>query len=179
MADKSKHKHRVRTRWDSMVSLNPRVPSSDKPHSVKQEFASEVNINSIMAKARNGISPPAWMTSKTPMYGDFANQPSTFMEAFAVVDRAKESFYALPVEFRRDLGHDPRNLVNAPRELFEKYGLLRESAKAVSEAPGRPVASPEGTQVPTPASSVKNARTADSGRLKASDKDAPGSGEPG
>jgi len=179
MAKDSKHKHRVRTRWDHMVSVLPKVPSDEKPHSVKQEFKNEVNINSIMAKARNGIMPPSWMTSKTPMYGDFANQPVNLQEAFDRVRHATEAFYSLPVEFRREIGHDPKNLVNAPRELFAKYGLLKESAKAVSEASGRPVVSPEGTHVPPPASSGETARTANHGRQKASVKDAPGSDEPG
>lgn len=136
---------RLRSRWDTFVSLNPRLNEADKPHSVKQEFAHDVNINTIMAKARNGIDPPRWMTSKTPMYGDFSKVPSNFQDAFDQVSRATDAFYALPVEFRRELGHDPRNLPNAPRELFARFGLLKEKAEALSPDPGAPVDSPEGS----------------------------------
>lgn len=136
MADKSKG--RLRSRWDSYVSINPKVSQSEKPHSVKQEFVKEVNINTIMAKARNGIDPPRWMTSKTPMYGDFSNTPSNFQDAFAQVERATEAFYALPVDFRRELGHDPRNLPKAPRELFERYGLVKSSPQGKGQAAGAP-----------------------------------------
>lgn len=112
---------------------------------VKKEFKDEVCINSIVAKMKRGIMPPAWLTSKTPRYGDFTEAPQTLMEAFEVVHRANEAFLSLPVEFRRELDHDPRNLDKAPRELFERYGLIKPKAQEGVTTPSGAAASPEGS----------------------------------
>lgn len=136
--------HRVRNRFDRMKSIHPRLDRI--PHPVKQEFAKDVNINNIIGKMKKGISPPPWMTAATPRYGDFTGGPQSLMEAFDVVQRAEEAFASLPLEFRREIDHDPRNIANAPRELFERFGLLKEKAEALSEAPGRPPGSPEGSR---------------------------------
>lgn len=108
---------------------------------VKQEMKNKVNINTIMRRAINGEMPPAWMTSKTPYYGDFTRGPVTIQDAFDVVERAEESFKALPIEFRRALNHDPRNLLSAPKELYERFGLLKkpEGEEAANAAPQSPV----------------------------------------
>lgn len=118
-------------------------PTVDKETSrVKQEFVKEVNINTIMGRAKQGQVPPAWMRSTTPRYGDFTDQPQTLMEAFDVVQKAQEAFLSLPVAFRRELDHNPMNLDKAPRELYEKYGLLKETP--VNERSGTPDASSAG-----------------------------------
>lgn len=93
---------------------------------VKQEFKKEVNINTIIAKMKRGIMPPPWMTSSTPRYGDFTGMPQTLMEAYDLVQSAEKAFESLPLEFRRAIDHDPRNLDKAPRELYEKFGLLKK-----------------------------------------------------
>lgn len=107
-------------------------PEPTEPTRVKQEFKKEVNINEIVARMRRGISPPPWMTSSTPRYGDFSNMPASFQEAFAIVEKGREAFMGLPLDMRRELDHDPRNLDTAPRELFERYGLVKKSADAES-----------------------------------------------
>lgn len=111
-------------------------PLSGEPSRTKQEFKKEVNINTIIERMRKGIQPPPWMTAATPRYGDFTNMPTTFMEAHAMVEKAEEAFRSLPLDFRRALDHDPRNLDKAPRELFERYGLLKKPANA--EGPNGP-----------------------------------------
>lgn len=112
----------VRDRWCRKRS----IAKTGIPGRVKKEFAKDVCINNIMAKMKRGISPPAWLTQGNPRYGDFTKSPQTLMEAFEVVKNANEAFLSLPVEFRRDLDHDPRNLDKAPRELYEKHGLLKK-----------------------------------------------------
>jgi hypothetical protein len=119
------------------------VPLSGEPSCVKQEFLKEVNINEIISRMRRGISPPLWMTSNTPRYGDFTTLPTSFQEAYAVMETAEAAFRSLPLEFRRALDHDPRNLDHAPRELYERFGLLKEPATRSSAAPEEP-ASPTG-----------------------------------
>lgn len=114
-------------------------PTVDKETSrVKQEFRKEVDINTIVSRMKAGQNPPAWMTSKTPRYGDFTQNPQTLMEAFDVVAKAEEAFLSLPVEFRRELDHNPMNLDRAPRSLFERYNLVRKEdvQEAALAAPG-------------------------------------------
>lgn len=104
---------------------------------VKQEFKKEVNINTIIAKMKRGIVPP-WVTMGEQKFADLSRIPSNFMDAFNQVEAARAAFEQMPLEFRRALDHDPRNLPNAPRELFEKYGLLREKPEASGVASGAP-----------------------------------------
>lgn len=120
-------------------------PVSGKPSRTKQEFKKEVDINEIVSRMKRGIHPPAWMTSATPRYGDFSDLPASFMEAHAIVETAHAAFMALPLEFRRALDHDPRNLDKAPRELYEQFGLLKKPAASEQpSAASSPVGNPEG-----------------------------------
>lgn len=120
----------------------PRVLDDVKKSRVKQEFKKECDINTLRRRMEAGIDPPRWMTSKTPRYEDVSAMPVSFAEAFKVMERGKAAFESLPLEMRRELDHNPRNLDRAPRELFEKYGLVRkpkqgapESGSAASDAP--------------------------------------------
>lgn len=137
-------------------------PVSGEPSRTKQEFKKEVDINEIVARMRKGIQPPAWMTSATPRYGDFTNLPASFQEAYEIVAKGEEAFRGLPLEFRRALDHDPRNLDKAPRELYEQFGLIKKpdasgAATAAPEASGTqrvqgdrdlPAMSPQGSKKP-------------------------------
>lgn len=119
------------------------MPLSGEPSRTKQEPKNDVNINTIMERLQKGIQPPAWMTANTPRYGDFTGMPTSFQEAYALVEKAEAAFESLPLEFRRAIDHDPRNLDSAPRELFEQFGLLKEQKSAGAspepdKAPGSP-----------------------------------------
>lgn len=122
----------------SAYSEKPPVnnPLSGEPSRTKQEFVDEVNINKIVANARRGIQPPAWMTSATPRYGDFTDMPTSFQEAYALIETAEAAFASLPLEFRRAIDHNPLNLDKAPKELYEQFGLLKKPASA--EGPTAP-----------------------------------------
>lgn len=158
---------KVRNRFDRLEVVNPTFDNIKHP--TKQEFLKEVNINSIMQKARNGISPPAWMTQKTPFYGEF-NPNKSFTDAFNQVQRATEAFNALPLEFRKELDHDPRNLPNAPRELYEKHGLLKGSATAPVQGSSRPLNSPEGSIQHDASTGQQNLTTSQPGTKKGGQK---------
>lgn len=136
-------------------------PVSGEPSPTKQEFKNDVNINEIVARMRKGISPPQWMTSATPRYGDFTNMPTSFQEAYALVETAEAAFQSLPLEFRRALDHNPANLPNAPKELYEQFGLLKTNPKSEEASPlnDKDPTSPKGASVPKkPADkSAKNA----------------------
>lgn len=120
-------------------------PVSGEPTRTKQEFKNDVNINTIIERMRKGINPPQWMTSATPRYGDFTNLPVSFQEAHAIMAAGQEAFASLPLEFRRALDHDPRNLDHAPRELYEQFGLLKKPAASEQASPASNVSgNPEG-----------------------------------
>jgi len=108
---------------------------SGLPSPTKQEFKNEVNINEIVARMKRGINPPAWMTSATPRYGDFTDMPTSFQEAYQLIETAETAFRSLPLEFRRALDHNPANLQNAPKELYERFGLLKKPEGAASASP--------------------------------------------
>lgn len=118
-------------------------PVSGDPTPTKQEFKKEVNINTIISRMKKGIMPPSWMTNATPRYGDFTNMPTSFQDAYALIERAEEAFMSLPLEFRRALDHNPANLDKAPKELYEQFGLLKKPASgeqpsAASKGTGKP-----------------------------------------
>lgn len=136
------------------------VPKRDPKFRAKQEFREECNINTIRNRMADGMSPPAWMTSKTPYYGDFSSMPQSLTEAYNVINRAEEAFESLPMGFRQALDHDPRKLDSAPRELWEKFGLVRK-VKTESTDDGTPsprgAVSPEGAGDPrSPASEPRS-----------------------
>jgi len=128
-----------------------RVLAEGEPRTrTKQEFATEVNINYIRSRMAKGIMPPGYNPSTGMVFRDLTEDLS-FMEAFDVVQRGKEAFNTLPIGLRRELDHDPRNLGNATREQFERYGLLKSKAPddasaSGSAAPGAPL--PPGDKVP-------------------------------
>lgn len=133
----------IRSAYSPREPVN--MPVSGEPSRTKQEFLKEVNINSIIQKMRNGINPPQWMTSATPYYGDFTNLPVSFQEAYEIMASGQEAFASLPLDFRRALDHDPRNLDKAPRELFERFGLLKKPAAGEEATPPSNVSGkPEG-----------------------------------
>lgn len=127
-------KVKIRSAFSGSVrSFHPIV--EDKPHKTQGEFKKECDINNIVKRWKDGVQPPSWMTSKTPRYGDFSDMPVSFMEAFDIMARAEDAFNSLPLAMRHELDHDPRNLDKAPRELFERFGLLK---KPVSQTDGNP-----------------------------------------
>lgn len=110
-------------------------PLSGEPSPTKQEFKKEVNINEIVSRMKRGISPPQWMTSSTPRYGDFTDMPTSFQEAYSLIETAEAAFKSLPLEFRRALDHNPANLEHAPKDLYERFGLLKKPEGASSVEP--------------------------------------------
>jgi len=117
-------KRKIRSAYSgASVSNHPTVEKISSR--VKQEFKKRVDINEIISRMKRGQMPPSWMTAATPRYGDFTKGPQSLMEAFDVVARAEEAFASLPLEFRRAIDHDPRNMETAPYELYEKFGLTK------------------------------------------------------
>ena len=149
-------KDKIRSAYSEREPVNN--PVSGQPSRTKQEFVNEVNINEIVSRMKRGISPPPWMTAATPRYGDFSNIPSSFQEAYAIVESAEAAFKSLPLEFRRAIDHDPRNIPNAPRELYEQFGLLqgKNPAGASPESDKTPGGTPQASPAPQGAAKTKN-----------------------
>lgn len=145
-------------------------PVSGEPTRTKQEFLNEVNINEIISRMRKGISPPAWMTSATPRYGDFTNLPVSFQEAYAIMQKGEEAFMALPLEFRRALDHNPLNLDKAPKELYEQFGLLKKPVAATSEAAEGSTSSQSGDPVSNGYKGSKNSKKIEVPRTESADE---------
>lgn len=124
---------KIRSAYQQRERVNN--PLSGEPSAVKQEFKKEVNINEIISRMRRGINPPQWMTAATPRYGDFTNMPTSFSEAYALIETAEAAFQSLPLEFRRALDHNPANLEKAPKELYAKFGLLKATEAPTSVEP--------------------------------------------
>lgn len=156
-------KFEIRSAFSSRDPVH--VPLSGLPSRTKQEFRDEVNINEIIARMHRGISPPAWMTSATPRYGDFTNLPVSFQEAHSIMEAGNAAFMGLPLEMRRAADHDPRNIDQIPREMFEKFGLLK---------PKEPVEARSGTPDETSADSSASP----SGRASLSSNEPTGSKKP-
>lgn len=136
-------KPKIRSAYSPREPVNH--PLSGEPSRTKQEFKNEVNINEIINRMRRGINPPQWMTAATPRYGDFSNMPTSFQEAYAIVEAGEAAFRALPLEFRRALDHNPANLASAPRSLYEQFGLLKKPDDAEAASPPRKASGlPEG-----------------------------------
>lgn len=99
----------------------------------QQQFRDETNVNRIVARAMKGQA-PAFLNEARPSYGDVSEVPS-LAKAYEVIESAEARFMELPAAVRRELDNDPRKLFTAPREFFEKHGLLR-----APEAPEEPQA---------------------------------------
>lgn len=88
-----------------------------------QEPKAEADINNIVKRALRG-QPITWLNEAAPRYGDFTETPG-LMEMYDKVLKAHEAFDALPAAARRELGNDPRELFRAPKEFFERHGLMK------------------------------------------------------
>jgi len=120
------------------------VPTSDRetlPSRVKQEPRDEVNINSIIERMRkqHGHAYP-----DVSQFRDVSNAPKSLQDAFNITQEAARLFETLPLGFRRELDHNPAALETAPRELYERYGLLKQ--KEVEAPKASTETAPKGAQ---------------------------------
>ncbi len=69
------------------------------------------------------------LSSKKPMYGDFTNLPSSFAEAFDMVNRSEKAFEALPPDIKQKFDNDRGKWfasIGSP-DWFEFMGLTPSS----------------------------------------------------
>jgi hypothetical protein len=125
------------------------------PSLTRQEFASECDINEIMAKYERAGQLPA--NSRDPMYVDFTLLPSNLMDTMRQLDDAQAAFMRLPAKVRREFDNNAHWFVefaSDPSNLgqMQEWGLAPvQDAPAVpavaspaSPAPAAPSAGPAG-----------------------------------
>lgn len=115
---------------------NPKGSVFASPKAVVQNhFKNQSDINLIVERARKGIMPSN--VRQPGQYLDVSDTAHTLDEAFARVERAWEAFDSLPSGVRAELDNDPRKLLAAGKDFYEKHGLLMSKEDAVAVSPGR------------------------------------------
>lgn len=66
--------------------------------------AAETDMAVIIDKLQRGDT--SVLTSKKAMYGDFTKFPSTFAEAYDLVNRSESAFESLPVDIKQQFDND-------------------------------------------------------------------------
>lgn len=100
-----------------------------------QSYKKMCDINEIIAQyRRTGMLPH--MKQKQPMYVDTTELPN-FLEAFSIVQEAKDLFYELPSDVRKLMNHDPSQLESfikdeENKDICIKHNLFTK--KIVSDA---------------------------------------------
>lgn len=123
--------------------IQPRLPDEEKPRKTKTEFAKQVNINTIMARLKSQ-NLPEWSQAHSDLFQDLTQLPETFTDAFNIVADARSAFETLPLALRREIDHDPRNLLYVDRAMLEKHGLLKPGGPGGSLEPSGSSGNPEG-----------------------------------
>lgn len=134
-------KHKVGQRCFNPTNL---TKSSKK---TATEFKNEVDINTIFRKLKGRGYNLDQMRARLGSFVDFENGPVkdftlsgiTLTEAHNLVREAHEAFECLPLGFRKELDHDPMRLASAPRELYEKYSLIKKRDDTGGNPPEAPV----------------------------------------
>lgn len=94
---------------------------------VQQHYADEVDINTIVR--RFGVTGSMPFGPNGPaIYGDFSGI-SDWESALATIERAEESFMALPAEVRAKFDNDPGKLVEYSQSVSEEEFLTTFAAR--------------------------------------------------
>lgn len=122
----------------------------------QKHFRDEVNINTIMEKARRTGMIPVSMSS--PLYGDFTSA-ADFMSAQCKIAEAKEAFDALPSNIRNRFDNDPAKLIDFMSDAENKDEAIRLGLlEAPATAPESPQAPEESVSDTSPIESPDTPR---------------------
>lgn len=118
------------------------IEDNEQNNRTKQEFAEEVDINTLLR--RFNITGQMPENVRAPTYGDFT-EVTDFQSAVNAIAQANEAFDQMPAEVRYRFNNDPERFVafvddEANRSEAEKLGLVFP----------RPPAEPETPQTPPP-----------------------------
>ena len=69
-----------------------------------QSFAESVDINSIMARYQNGDVDA--LNKVQGFFGDFTDVPDSWVDVLNTVNRGRENFERMPIEFKEKYGND-------------------------------------------------------------------------
>lgn len=118
------------------------VPDDEKNRLTKQEFAEEVDINTILKRFNVTGHLPTGV--RMPTYGDFEGIDN-YQDALNAVREAGESFAAMPAEIRERFGNDPGKFVD-----FTANPDNRAEAERLGLVDPRPAPQAAPTPPPTP-----------------------------
>lgn len=76
----------------------------------RQEFASECDINGIMARYEK-VGGHLGMPNREPIYLDLTSQPADLMDAMETMRAAEYAFMTLPAEVRKEFDNDAMRFV--------------------------------------------------------------------
>lgn len=114
----------------------------------KQEYAEEVDINTIITRFGQGYKMPENLVP--PTFGDFTGV-TDFQSAMDAMIEARDTFMMVPADIRARFGNDPQAFVafcsdEANRDELKRMGFLepREAPVQASSGPGAtaPASSP-------------------------------------
>jgi len=103
----NKQIHNVRNAYSDIPNNGTRNEPYGK-NGAQQHFGPEVNINTIMEKAKRGIAPR--VGNKIAKYGDFSNV-TCFADALQQINEANEMFMSIPAKVRARFNNDPNYLI--------------------------------------------------------------------
>lgn len=101
----------------------------------QQQFAEEVDINTIVRKFGLTGEMPENLNERMPNNGDFSNTVNDFHTAQNMVRKAQEAFMELPAEVRAEFNNDPGRFINfvddpKNRDRAKELGMLKPDAPA-------------------------------------------------
>lgn len=114
---------------------------TDGPSLTRQEFATECDINEIMARYETTGQLPV-NNASGPVYVDYTDMPEDLMGTMKLVQDAAASFMTLPAKVRRFFDNDPllfTEFASDPVNVdqMREWGLAKpqEAPQAVPEPP--------------------------------------------
>lgn len=137
------------------MTIRKRVQTNCTGKSKTDQSMKDVcDINSIMKRYQKTGHLPHF-PEKTPQFGDFSNVP-TLMEAFDTTQKAKDMFYSLPSELRKEMDNNPSRLeayISDPKHFTKlcDLGILKpvttqNSANQSAESVTKPQGSASSTE---------------------------------
>lgn len=99
-----------------------------------QASADEVDINTLVARAKNGADLSSYM--RPGQYEDVSEIPRDLREALAIVNQANELFYGLDANIRERFKNDPAQMIDFlgdPKNREEAISLGMVKAPEVDE----------------------------------------------
>lgn len=108
------------------------------PSMTRQEFMEECDINSIMKKYDAYLSDPM-RSMREPMYLDMTAVPDNLMSAMELLNAARDAFYRLPAQVRKEFDNDPVAFADFAADPANVKEMREWGLAAPEKAPEPPI----------------------------------------